>query len=131
MLPASHGCASKLMTAIILGCVALLTACSGGSAAVATLQSIAVSPQGGTVAAGLTQQFAAIGTFSDGSSRPTGVTWSSSDTTVATIDSNGLAKTLKQGTINITAVSEAITGKAPFTVGPAVVVGLIISPPGG
>ena len=84
------------------------------------------------MAAGLTQQFAATGTFSDGSSRPiTSVTWSSSDTTVATIDSNGLAKTLKQGTINISAVSEAITGKAPLTVGPAVVVGFIISPAGG
>src|SRR5215471_20924979 len=103
MLPASHYCASKLMTATFLGCVALLTACSGGGSTpgptptptpTPSLQSIAVSPQGGTVAAGLTQQFTATGTFSDGSSRPiTSVSWSSSDTTLATIDSNGLAKT--------------------------------------
>src|SRR5215471_1303968 len=141
MLPASHYCASKLMTATFLGCVALLTACSGGGSTpgptptptpTPSLQSIAVSPQGGTVAAGLTQQFTATGTFSDGSSRPiTSVSWSSSDTTLATIDSNGLAKTLKQGAINISAVSGAITGKAPFTVGPAVATGLTISPPGG
>lgn len=94
-----------------------------------SLQSIAVSPQGGSVAAGLAQQFSATGTFSDGSSRPlTSVTWASSDTTVATIDSTGFATTLKQGAVNVSATSGAISGKAPFTVGPAVVKALVISP---
>jgi 6-phosphogluconolactonase (cycloisomerase 2 family) len=143
MQAASHHCASRLMTGIMLVCMALLTACGGGSSGgvptptptptpAPSLQSIAVSPQSGTVAAGLTQQFTATGAFSDGSSRPiTNVTWSSSDTTIATIDSTGLAKTLKQGAINVSAASGAIAREAPFTVGPPVPTGLIISPPGG
>jgi hypothetical protein len=48
----------------------ILVACGGGanSPTPPTLQSISVSPQNGTVAAGITQQFSATGHYSDGSS---------------------------------------------------------------
>lgn len=141
MLTANYSFASKAILAIIAFTIALLIGCGGGGGnsvtpvptpPPATLQSIAVSPQNGTVAAGLTIQFTATGTFSDGSTRSiTNASWISSDTSVATIDSTGLAKTLKQGAISISASSGTITNKAPLTVGPPVVVTLIISPPGG
>ena len=66
----------------------------------ATLQSIAVTPATASVAAGLTQQYMATGTFSDNSTQNlTGsVTWSSSNIAAATINSSGLAQALAAGT---------------------------------
>lgn len=59
----------------------------------ATLQSVVVTPGTSTIQAGFTQQFAATGTYSDGSVHDvtTQVTWSSSNTSVATVSNSGLA----------------------------------------
>lgn len=113
--------------------VAGLISCGGGSSSVTppppTLQSINVAPQTSSVAAGLTEQFSATGVFSDGSSRPlTGLSWSISDATLATIDGTGLLTTLKQGTVTISAASGSVKGSAPaFTIGPALPTGLSLS----
>ncbi|HET9791673.1 MAG TPA: Ig-like domain-containing protein, partial [Candidatus Angelobacter sp.] len=88
-----------------------------------------MSPQTSAVAAGLTQQFTATGSFSDGTSKPiTSVTWSSSDTTLATVSSTGLATTLKQGSVNISASSGTVKGNTSLVIGPAQAKGLVISP---
>ena len=63
----------------------------------ATLTGLVVSPQNATVTdAGETQQFAAKAKFSDGTAldATSKATWSSSNTQVATVDENGLAKSL-------------------------------------
>lgn len=82
-----------------------------------TLQSITVSP--GTVSTnkGLSQQFAAAGVFSDGTATisqdiTTLVSWSSSTTSVATINAQGLATGVSAGTTNITAQWNGITSPA-------------------
>jgi len=61
----------------------------------------------------VSQQFAATGNYSDGSTNDltTQVTWASSNTVVATIDTNGLATALSPGT---TLISASLTG-SPFT----------------
>lgn len=97
---------------LLLFGLALLASCgSGGSNSNSettpppkpTLQSITVSPQNASVAAGLTQQFTATGNYSDGSSAALStVSWSTSDATVATINSAGLVNTLKQGAATVT-----------------------------
>src|SRR5205814_2370843 len=53
-----------------------------------SISSISVTPEDLTLAIGITQQFTATAIYSDGSSQDlvTGVTWSSSTTSVATID---------------------------------------------
>src|SRR5205823_115977 len=55
-----------------------------------SISSISVTPEDLTLAIGITQQFTATAIYSDGSSQDlvTGVTWSSSTTSVATIDGN-------------------------------------------
>ena len=119
--------------------VSWLSSCGGGNSnsspsssipATPTLQSISVTPGNASVAAGLTQQFTATGTFSDGSMKPltTGVTWSTSDATLATVDGNGLATTLKAGSATISAASASVMGHAPLTIGPAQPVNLVVSP---
>jgi len=72
----------------------------------ATLRSVAVTPGAASVAPKGTQQFTAVGTFSDGTTQDitSTVSWSSSNTAVATIGSqNGLASGQGAGTTQITA----------------------------
>ena len=59
----------------------------------AALESIAVTPANPSIAKGLTEQFTATGTYTDGSTQtsPSPVTWASATTSVATITSGGLA----------------------------------------
>ncbi len=95
----------------------------------ASLQSITVMAPNPSVAAGLTQQFAASGTFSDGSSKPLATAnWSTSDPTLATITSTGLLTTFKAGMVTVSAVSGSVTGNAPFHIDPPTPTGLVISP---
>jgi 6-phosphogluconolactonase (cycloisomerase 2 family) len=94
-----------------------------------SLQAITVTAPNTSVAAGLTQQFTATGKFSDGTTKAlANVTWSTSDSTVATINSAGLLNSFKQGAITVSATSGAILGNSSFTIGPPVAIGLTISP---
>ncbi|MEE8471227.1 MAG: Ig-like domain-containing protein, partial [Dehalococcoidia bacterium] len=94
--------------------------------------SIEVVPAGATIGVGGTQQFMATGTYSDGSM--VGITaeviWSSSDTTVASIDDSGLATGVTVGSVEVTARLGPITGgPSILTIAPAVpwvVIGAII-----
>lgn len=98
------------------------------------LASIAVLPQSASLPLGTTQQFSAIGTFSDGSSQDvtTAVHWSSSDRTVTTVSDAagkyGLASTLATGDVAVIANSDTITGNADLTVTAATLVAIAISP---
>jgi len=77
-----------------------------------TLTSIAVTPSGSVkLAAGSTQQFAATGTYSDGSTADltNEVTWESTSASVATITSGGLAYGLISGSATIIASLDLIT----------------------
>jgi chitodextrinase len=82
---------------------------SGGSGTVPptpTLTSIAISPSSASVLQGSTQQFAATGTYSDGSTQSVTASalWTSSNTSVATIGaSTGSATGVNSGTSQITA----------------------------
>ncbi len=82
------------------------------------LTSIAVIPANPSLPVGAYQQFTAVLSYSDGSTKDTttSVSWSSSATTVATINSSGLASTLAAGSTTITATSESVTGNTVLTV---------------
>jgi Flp pilus assembly secretin CpaC len=86
----------------------------------ATLQSIAIAPLSATVTAGITQQWTATGTFSDGTIQDVtaSVRWSSSSTNVATIGaSTGLATGVSQGTATITATQGGVGVPSAIAVG--------------
>jgi len=84
----------------------------------ASLSSITVTPANPTIAGGTTQQFTAIGAFSDGTIHDVTslVTWNSINTAVATINSNGLVTALTAGTTTITATSGAVWANTTLTV---------------
>ncbi len=83
-----------------------------------TLTSIQVTPASNSIVNGTGQQFTATGVFSDGTSEnlTSSVTWTSSNTSVATINASGLATAVSAGNITITAGSGGITGSTGLTV---------------
>jgi len=98
----------------------------------ATLQSIAVTPASPSIAKGLTQQFNATGTYSDGSTQniTTSVTWASATTSVATIGAGtGLATGASVGTSQITATQgSTVSPPATLTVTSATLQSISVTP---
>lgn len=94
----------------------------------AALVSIAVTPANPTIAIGTAQQFTATGNLSDSTTQDltTSVTWSSSISRVATINTTGLATPLAAGISTITATSGSISGSTTLTV-PVPVGGNVLS----
>ncbi len=99
-----------------------------------TLASIAVTPVNPSVPKGESEQFAATGTFSNGSTEDvtSQVAWSSSSTSVASIStavgSQGLATGLGLGSSTIVATLDGIVGQAALTVSPAVLESFAVTP---
>jgi Big-like domain-containing protein len=117
--------------ALLLG--AALVACGkGSSGAQIGLTSIAVTPGTAVISAGTKQQFAAVGTYSDGSTAPitAGIRWSSSSPSVAAIDASGLATGVAgtTGTATITASVGAVSGRSSLTVTRAALQSVTVSP---
>ena len=87
-----------------------------------SLNSISISPANRVLSSGMTDQFTAMGTYSDSSTQDltSSASWNSSATAVATISnsagSNGLATSVGPGTTTITADYGGFTGRAALTV---------------
>jgi len=114
-----------------------ITAALGTISATATLSvnplalvSIAVTPVNASIALGTKQQFAATGTYADGSTLDltTSATWSSSAPSVATAKHKRIATSASTGQTTITAVAASIGGSSPLTVTPAALVSIAITP---
>lgn len=95
----------------------------------ATLTRLDVTPMAQTIIDGTTQAYTATGTFSDGStSNLTGsVSWTSSDTTVATMSSN-VATGQNAGATSIRATQGAIVGQTTLTVRAATLSSIAVTP---
>ncbi len=83
-----------------------------------SLTSIAVTPANPTILAGATQQFTAIGTYSDGSTQnlTSQATWVSSSIAVATVNGTGLATAVSAGTTTLSAALNGVAGSSTPTV---------------
>ena len=100
----------------------------------ATLVSIAIDPQTVAVPLGTTQQFTAIGTYTDGTTQDLTQSghWSSTDAKVATISNSagtqGLATTVGMGPTVIGISSDSVSASATLTVSAAALVSIAIAP---
>jgi hypothetical protein len=116
----------KVLKSCLLAVAVILAASgfSGCNQTNDTLFSVAVTPDNQSMAKGTTLQFTANGTFTNGMIVPWTqvVTWSSSNTAVATVNntagSNGIVTSLGYGTTIITAYDAAnnLSGSATLTV---------------
>jgi uncharacterized protein YjdB len=101
----------------------------------AILLAITVSPPAADIASGETQQLTATADYSDGSMADVNadVTWSTSDSAVASVSSSGLVTAGDNGAATITATDTAanLSGIAAITVLPDVLVSIAIDPSPG
>ena len=96
----------------------------------ATLSSIAVTPASAAIAPGSIQSFSAAGMFSDGSTQSlrNAATWSSSDTTVATVNPIGQVTGQSAGGASITATFSGVSGSANLVVQSSPLQSIVITP---
>src|SRR5438309_2765284 len=123
----------RLLFLLPMVMLSLREGCGGNSnnvAAQTVLQSIQVSPDSSTIAAGQAKQFTAIGKYSDGSSKDltTSATWSSSSASVAIVSTAGLAISKIQGTAMITATLGSLSGTSALIVAEPTLVSLAVTP---
>jgi hypothetical protein len=96
--------------------------------------SITITPPGAAVPLGTTQQFTALGTYTDGTTQDITASghWSSADGTVATISNTtataGLASTLAAGTTSVGIAIGSVNAAVTLTVNPAALLSITISP---
>jgi len=114
-----------MTTGVAAGGVTVTASINGQDAATttltvtnATVQSITVNPPDPTIALGSSQQFAASGLFSDGSTQDITnvVKWTSSTPTVAVVNQTGVAASASHGSTNINAALSGITGSTQLSV---------------
>src|ERR1035437_536960 len=107
-----------------------LSASTTLSVAAPALVSITVTPTAATVALGSSQQYQAMGTYSDGSTQNVTplLSWSWGPPAVATVTNTGLVTGLGQGTATLTGVFESISASVALTVGPPTLVSITVVP---
>ncbi len=95
-----------------------------------TLVAIAITPANPAIAMGTSVQFMATGTFADASTQDltVQVAWSSANTSVATIDSRGLAQSTLPGTTSIVAAVHGLSASTTLTVTTANLMALAVTP---
>jgi hypothetical protein len=113
--------ATLFLFAIVLGC--------NGFFVDPVLTSIAVGPTA-TINQGTTVQESAVGTYNDGSTKTlgSGVQWSSSDSTAASVNNSGLVTGASPGSATITAAYQTTSGTSAITVSLGNVTALKITP---
>src|SRR5205807_692827 len=126
---------SGLVTGVAAG-TATITATSEGQSGTsdvtvtpAPVASVAVTPSPASVQVGLTLQLTA--TPKDANGNPLSgrvITWASDNTSVATVDGNGLVTAVAAGSATITATSEGKSGTSALTVTAVPVASVTVSP---
>jgi hypothetical protein len=137
----SNATGSKgLATAVAPGDTTIRATLSGISGATnlhvtnETLVSIGITPPNPSSAKGTERQFTAIGTYTDNSTQnlTTAVTWTSSDSAIATISNaateQGKARAVEVGTVTISASLNGVAGVTQFTVTSAQLVSIQLTP---
>ena len=96
----------------------------------AALLSIAITPSAPSFALGTMQTLKATGTYTDGSTQDltTTVSWSTVDSTVATVSPGGVASSVAVGNTNVSAINGSVQGTAVLTVTPAELVSIAVTP---
>lgn len=133
-LPVFRSRFAALGTFLILLGVLFLPGCSGVSTKSdvqppAVVASVSVTPMTATITVGQTQQFTAVAKDANGNVINGVVfTWSSDATPIATVNSNGLASAVAQGTAHITAAANGVNGTATLTVNPSTIASITVTP---
>jgi hypothetical protein len=127
----------KLLNTVLVLFTLLTVSCGGGGGGgeptpppAVTLDSIDVTADNTTIPAGLSESFTATGNYSDGHSEDitVAVSWSSSDDTLASVDTEGLVSGVTTGTTSIQASMDSVMGETPVTISNAVLNQITLDP---
>jgi trimeric autotransporter adhesin len=117
---------------LVVGIGCMLASCGEGGDSTPGLQSIEVTPPNAQAAAGTSVQLSATGIYSDGSHQDvtSQVLWGSSNAAIATFaaGSGGTVSALATGAVAISATLHDRVGTTNFTVTPAVLVSIEVTP---
>lgn len=109
-----------LVILLVLSVVGVLVGCGSGDhrQSANALMSITVSgASSAPIQRGQTVQFSATGTYTNGNTFPlTGVVWSTTDASIATVSSSGLVTAVGRGSADIVATLNLVRGKAAVSV---------------
>jgi hypothetical protein len=116
--PGAHGVVTTFTTgsANVYATLEGMSAYGSLSVTAAVLVGIAISPTVATLVPGQEVQLSASGVYSDNSLAPIGVTWSSSDASVATVSATGLVHAVWLGAATISATDSTGSFAASVTV---------------
>jgi hypothetical protein len=92
------------------------------------LTKIVITPASQSIAKGTSLQLTATGTYSNETQEDitSAVTWQTSPTSVAKIDTKGALTAMDEGVAQVSAVYQKLTGNASITVGPAALVSIAV-----
>jgi hypothetical protein len=107
---------------LLASTLSLLGGCggTGSSAPPPQVASLAIAPQFIFLTVGNTEQLTALATLTDGSTQaPQSPAWSSSNSNVADVSTQGMVTARAAGTVTITCADAGVTGSTTVTVQPA------------
>jgi hypothetical protein len=106
----------------------LFLSCGGGG--MSQLKKINITPANPTVVKGANMQLAAMGVFDDGTERAlaASVTWQTSQSTIATVTTQGSVTGVAVGVTQVSALYQGITGNTAVTVGPPSLLTITVNP---
>jgi trimeric autotransporter adhesin len=93
-------------------------------------ESLQLTPDTASIAAGTTQQYSVNQIYSDGSVQPvtSGLSWILSSPATASIDANGLATGIAQGQTTVTVAYGSMTASASLSVTSATLTAIVVTP---
>ena len=118
------------LIALVVCPLLIFTSCGQFFPGKNTITALRVQPTNATVAPAVTQQYTATATFGDNSTGDvtSKVTWSTTPTSVASINSTGLLTGIKLGTASVRATSGSVFGSTGVTIANKPVASVTIQP---
>lgn len=120
----------KALGAFIVLCLLAALGCGQFFPSSTTITALAIAPTNSTVAPGVSQQYTATATYGNNSTADVtkSVTWSTSPTNVATVNSTGLVTGQTLGTATVKAQSGSVVATTGVTVANKTITSIAVAP---